>query len=70
MWQPSHDFFPDLAPIIAQVLLEHPPCTLTPMERVAWALKCWPHCTREEAVRAVQICIEIELADFLFASER
>lgn len=70
MWWPSSNFYPDLAPIIAGVLLEHPPRQMPPMHRLAWVLRTWPHCSREEAIRAVRICIEIELADHLYEALR
>lgn len=58
----------DLAPIIARVIVEHPPKTCGPEETIAWALRTWPTATYEEAHRAMQIAVELVCFDML-ASE-
>lgn len=60
----------DLAPIIAQVVLEHGPKTSGPEETIAWALSTWPGCTVEEAHRAMRIAFELHLLDVIVPAGR
>jgi hypothetical protein len=55
----------DLAPIIARVIVEHPPKTSDPEATIVWALRTWPNATYEEAHRALRIASEMILCDFL-----
>ena len=56
----------DLAPIIARVLVEHPPELMSTNATVRWIFRTWPDCFGEEALRAIEIADELRLADHLF----
>lgn len=53
----------DLAPIIARVLVEHPPVLMSTVSTVVWIRRTWPGCTAEEAERAIDIADEIHAVD-------
>lgn len=53
----------DLAPIIARVLVEHPPALMSTRGTLLWIRRTWPDCTLEEAHRAIEIADELHAVD-------
>ncbi|TXN00567.1 hypothetical protein FV242_21480 [Methylobacterium sp. WL64] len=53
----------DLAPIIARVLVEHPPTPMGTTGYLHWAHETWPDCTDEEVLRALEIADELFTVD-------
>jgi len=55
----------DLAPIIARVLVEHPPAPMGTSGYLHWAHSTWPDCSDAEVLRALLIADELMLLDRL-----
>ena len=53
----------DLAPLIARVLVEHPPEMMSTMSTVLWIKRTWPDCSNDEAYRAIWIADELIAVD-------
>lgn len=53
----------DFAPIIARVLVEHPPQMMGTIGYLHWAHATWPGCTDEQVLRALEIADELHALD-------